>query len=72
LGFEQKPKLAIFRKVLTPLHRLRTPGQGLFRKWADVAKDTASVWRARTPPLPQAVELRSAPTFTEEIDCLQR
>jgi hypothetical protein len=32
----------------------------------------ASVWRARTPPLPQTVELRSAPTFTEEIDCLVR
>jgi hypothetical protein len=31
-----------------------------------------SVWRARTLPVPQAVELRSAPTFTEEIDCLQR
>jgi hypothetical protein len=47
LGFEQKPKLAIFRKVLAPIHRLRTKG-------------------------PEAVELRSAPTFTEEIDCLQR
>ena len=72
LGFEQKPKLAIFRKVLAPFHRLRTTGQGLFRKWAGTAKDMASVWRARTPPVPQTVELRSAPTFTEEIDCLQR
>jgi hypothetical protein len=33
LGFEQNPKLAIFRKVLAPLHRLRTTGQGLLRKW---------------------------------------
>ena len=72
LGFEQKPKLAIFHKVLAPFHRLRTTGQGLFRKWAGTAKDVAFVWRARTPPVPQAVELRSAPTFTEEIDCLQR
>ena len=72
LGFEQKPKLAIFRKVLAPFHRLRTTGQGLFRKWAGTAKDMASVWRARTPPVPQTVELRSAPTFTEEIDCLLR
>jgi hypothetical protein len=72
LGFEQKPKLAIFRKVLAPFHRLRTTGQGLFRKWAGTAKDMVSVWRARTPPVPQTLELRSAPTFTEEIDCLQR
>jgi len=72
LGFEQKPKLAIFRKVLTSFHGLRTPGQGLFRKWAGTAKDMASVWRARTPPVSQTVELRSAPTFTEEIDCLLR
>jgi hypothetical protein len=72
LGFEQKPKLAIFRKVLAPFHRLRTTGQGLFRKWAGTAKDMASVLRARTPPVPQNVELRSVPTFTEEIDCLQR
>jgi len=72
LGFEQKPKLAIFRKVLTPFHRLRTKDQGLFRKWAGTAKDMASVWRSRTPPVPQTVELRSAPMFTEEIDCLQR
>jgi hypothetical protein len=72
LGFEQKPKLAIFRKVLAPFHRLRTTGQGLFRKCAGTAKDMASVWRGRTPPLPQTVELRSAPTFTEEIDCLVR
>src|ERR1700686_3285197 len=72
LGFEQKPKLAIFRKVLTPFHRLRSTGQGLFRKWAGTAKDMASVWRARIPPVPRTVELRSAPTFTEEIDCLLR
>jgi hypothetical protein len=32
----------------------------------------ASVWRARTPPVPQTVELRSAPKFTEDIDCLLR
>jgi hypothetical protein len=31
-----------------------------------------SVWRGRTPPPPQTVQLRSAPAFTEEIDCLQR
>ena len=63
LGFEQKPKYAIFRKVLTPFHRSRTTGQGLFHKWAGTAKDMASVWRARTPPVPQTVELRSVPTF---------
>jgi hypothetical protein len=72
LGFKQKPKLAIFRRVLAPFHRLRTTGQGLFRKCAGTAKDVASVWRARTRPVPQTAELRSAPTFTEEIDCLLR
>jgi hypothetical protein len=72
LGFEPKPKLAIFRKVLAPFHRLRTTDQRLFRKWAGTAKDVVSVWRARTPPVPETVELRSAPSFTEEIDCLQR
>ena len=72
LGFEQKPKLTNFRKVLAPFHRLRATGQGLFRKWAGTTKDMVSVWRARTPPVPQTVELRSAPTFTEEIDCLLR
>jgi len=72
LGFEEKPKLAIYRKVLTPFHRLRATGQGLFRKWAGTAKDVASVWRTRTPPVPRIVELRSAPTFTEEVDCLPR
>jgi hypothetical protein len=72
LGFEQKPNLAIFHKVLAPFHRLRTTGEGLLRKWAGTAKDVASVWRARTPPPPQTVELRPAPTFTEEVDCLFR
>jgi hypothetical protein len=72
LGFELKPKLAVFHKVLAPFHRLRTTGQGFFRKWAGTAKDMVSVWRARTPPVPQTVELRSAPTFTEEVDCLPR
>jgi hypothetical protein len=72
LGFEQKLELAIFRKVLAPFHRLRTPTQGIIRKWARTAKDMASVWRARTPPLVQTVELRSAPKFTKEIDCLLR
>jgi hypothetical protein len=70
LGFEQKPNLAIFYKVLAPFHRLRSTGEGLLRKWAGTVKDMASVWRARTPPVPQTVELRSAPTFTEEIDYL--
>ena len=72
LGFERKPSLAIYRKVLAPLHRLRITGEGLFRKWAGTAKDMASVWRTRTPPVPQTTELRSAPTFTDEIDCLLR
>ena len=72
LGFEQKPKLAIFRKVLAPFHRLRTTDQGLFRKWAGTAKDIASVCRPRTSPVQQTVELRPAPTFTEEIDGLVR
>jgi hypothetical protein len=72
LGFEQKPNLAILRKVLAPLHRLRTTGQGLFRKWAGTALDVASVWRARARPVPQIAELRSAPTFTEETDGLLR
>jgi hypothetical protein len=72
LGFEQKPKLAMFRKVLAPFHRLRTSGQGLFRKWAGTAKDMASVWRARIAPVTRTVELRSAPTFTEETDSILR
>jgi hypothetical protein len=72
LGFEQKPRVIIFRKVLTPCHRLRTTGQGLFRKWGGTAKDMVSVWRTRTPLVPQTVELRPAPTFTEEINCLQQ
>jgi hypothetical protein len=72
LGFEQKPKFAIFRKVLAPFHRLRTTGQGFFRKWAGTVKDMASVWRGRTPPAPPTVELRSASTYTEEIDGLLR
>src|SRR5579872_6312617 len=33
LGFEQKAKVASFRRVLSPFHRLRTTGQGPFRKW---------------------------------------
>jgi hypothetical protein len=72
LGFEQEPKLAVFHKVLAPFHRLRTTDQGLLRKWAGTAKDVVSVWRARTPPMPQTVELRPAPTFTKEMDCLAR
>ncbi|MGH7139760.1 MAG: hypothetical protein ACREHD_28805, partial [Pirellulales bacterium] len=72
LGFEQKCKVAVFRKVLAPLHRLQTTGQGLFRKWAGTAKDVMSVSRARTLPVPPSVELRPAPLFSEEIDRLLR
>jgi hypothetical protein len=46
LGLERKPRLEIFRKVLSPFHRLRAPGKGLLSKWAGTAKDLASVWRA--------------------------
>ena len=72
LGFEQKSKLLIFRKVLAPFHRLRTTGQGLFRKGAGTIVDVASVCRARTPPMPHIAELRSVSTFAEEIDGLLR
>jgi hypothetical protein len=72
LGFEQKPKLALFRKVLAPFHRLRTTGQGFFRKWARTAKDIVKYWRAHRPSAPKTVELHSAPMFTEAIDCLLR
>lgn len=69
LGFEAKPKVALFRKVLAPLHRLHRTDLGLFRKWAGTALDVVAS-RARTRPLRHTVELRSVPTFTEEIDCL--
>jgi len=72
LGFEEKPKLTTFRKVLAPFHRLRATGQGFFRKWAGTAKAMVSVWRTRTSPVTQTLELHSTPTFTEEIDSLQR
>jgi hypothetical protein len=42
LGFEEKPKLAIFQKVLAPFHRLRTTAQGLFRRWAE---EQLRTWR---------------------------
>ncbi len=70
---ENQPTLeADIRKVLAPFHRSRTTAQGLFRKWAGTTKDMVSVWRARTPPVPQTVELRSAPTFTEELRLSRR
>jgi hypothetical protein len=72
LGFEEKPRVAIFRKVLSPLHFLRSTRQGLFRKWRGAAKYVASVWRARKPLESRAVELRPASMFTEEINCLVR
>jgi hypothetical protein len=70
-GFEQKPKVAIYRKVLAPLHRLRLR-QGILRKWAGTAMDIVSASRARTQPVRQTVKLRSTPKFTGEIDCLLR
>lgn len=72
LGFEQKARVASFRRVISPFHRLRTTGQGLFRKWAGATKDAASVWRARRQPVQQMVELRPVPAFTDEIDGLLR
>jgi hypothetical protein len=72
LGFEQKLKLTMFRKVFAPFHRLHAPDWGLFRKWAGTVLDTASVCRARTRPASRAVELRAAPAFTEEMDGLLR
>lgn len=72
MGFEPKPAVGVFRKVLAPFHRLRTTGPGPLRKWAGTAKDVASVWRGRRPPVRQTVELRPAPTFSAEIDCLQQ
>ena len=71
LGFEQKPKVAVFRKLLSPFQRLRTTGQGLLRKWAGTAQDMLSVWRGRGAP-PQTVELRSVPAFSGEVDCVLR
>jgi hypothetical protein len=71
LGFERKPSLDIFRKALTPLHRLRAPGKGLLGKWAGTAKDLASVWLASAAPTLGDVRLSAAPAFSEEIDRLQ-
>jgi hypothetical protein len=68
LGFEPKPKAIVLRKVLAPLHRLRATDQGLLRRWAGAAKDTASVWRALTPPSTRTIEVRPASEFTEESD----
>ena len=72
LGFERKPSLDIFRKVLTPFHRLRAPGKGSLGKWAHTARDLASVWLSGAAPAAGSVRLRAEPTFTEEIDRLQR
>lgn len=72
LGFEQQPEVAIFRKVLAPLHRLRTPEQGLVRRCARTAKDILSLRPARRPAGSQTIELRSVAAFAEEIDRLLR
>ncbi len=72
LGFEPKGQVPVFRKVLSPFHRLRTTGQGVFRKWAGTAKDAAAAWRAGRQPITQTVELRPVTAFTEEIDGLVR
>jgi hypothetical protein len=72
LGLERKHGIGIYRKVLTPFHRMRTTHQGLIRKCAGTARDLASILRVRTLPTPQIVELRPAPAFTSEVDCIQR
>lgn len=72
LGFESKPSLHVFRKVLTPFYRLRTTSQSTFRKWAGTAKDAVSVLRARRPTVQHQIQLHAVPTFTTEIDCLMR
>lgn len=70
LGFEQKPEVVLFRKVLSPLHRLRMPDQRCYRKLAAAAKDVASLRRASRPS--QTVELRSVSAFPEEVNDLLR
>jgi hypothetical protein len=76
LGFEPRGRVARFRRVLSPFHRLRTTGQRRFRKWAGTTKDAAAAWRARLQACTQSgqmtVELRSVPAFTAEIDGLRR
>lgn len=72
LGFEPRPGLPVFHKILTPFHRLRTTDQDFFRKWAGTAKDIGTVLKSRARPTPQILELRPAPVFTDEVDCLQR
>ena len=76
LGFEPKGTVASFRRVLSPLHRLQTTDQRLFRRWAGATKDAAAVWRAClrgcVRPSPQTVELRPVTEFTADIDGLVR
>ena len=72
LGFEPKPGVALFRKVLSPFHRLRNGDQGLLGKCARTAKDVMSLCRAHARKPTQTVELRPAPAFTEDIDGLLR
>jgi hypothetical protein len=72
LGFEPKPTVAVFRRVLSPFHRLKTADQGLFGRWARTAKDLLSMCRGRTQKVKQSVELRPAPAFTADIDGLLR
>lgn len=72
LGYEQKPKVALFRKVLAPLHRLRRTDLGVFQRWAGTALDIVSASRARTLGAPRAIELRPVAAFTEETDTLLR
>jgi hypothetical protein len=71
-GFERKPSLEIFRKVLAPFHRLRAPGRGWMGQWAGAAKDLAFVCLAGASPPPGDVQIRPAAAFSDEIDRLQR
>lgn len=72
LGFETKPAVAVFHKILAPLHRLRTRDQGFFRKWAGTAKDIGTALKSRARASGQVVELRPASVFTPEVDGLQQ
>lgn len=70
LGFDQKPSLPVYRKVLAPFHRLRTTDQSWIRKLGGTAKDILTVWRSRTRPTSETVELRQVSAFTADIDSL--
>ncbi|MFO0892363.1 MAG: acetyltransferase [Isosphaeraceae bacterium] len=71
-GYEPRQPVPVFQRVLRPGHRLRVPGQSLWRRGSLLVRDAGHGLSLAIRPRRPGLQLRPVTQFGEEVEAIAR